>query len=69
MQWTDPSRTKLPDGELIEPPKTHYQHDKHFGIDNLAHAVFLSPSIFYVYISCMHAMLSEFSLRKHSGVL
>ena len=48
-----PSGTKLPDGEFIKPPTTHYQlGDKHFGIDNWAQAIFLSPSILYASHAC-----------------
>lgn len=59
-QWTDPSRTKLPDGELIEPPKTHYQlDDKHFGIDNLAHAIYVPLTKHILCIYLMHACYAE----------
>ena len=48
-----PSGSKLPDGTTIKPPRNHYGlGETHFGINNWANAIFLSPSIAYASHAC-----------------
>ena len=43
----------MPDGSRIKPPENHYELDTtHFGIENWANAIFLSPSILYAGHPC-----------------
>ena len=49
-----PSGTTLPSGHSIEPSNNHYKlGETHFGIKNWANAIFLSPSISYLCLTCM----------------
>jgi hypothetical protein len=51
-----PSGSKNPDGHMIKPPKNHYQlGENHFGVDNWANAMFVSPSILYASHACYYS--------------
>lgn len=55
-----PTGSRLPNGTVILPPKNHFQlGESHFGIDDWARAIFVSPSISYAAHVCYSERVFE----------